>query len=85
MNAATQLISKFVKLIIDPTILLVFSAGFMWFLWGLMMFIFKLDTGGDHKEGKDHMLWGLVGMLVMVSVYGIIALLDNTFSLHTFN
>ena len=78
MTAVSQLISKFVTLIVNPTILLLFSAGFMLFLWGLVMFIFKLDSGGDHKEGKDHMLWGLAGMLVMVCVYGIIALIIST-------
>ena len=31
------------------------------------------------------MLWGIVGMLIMVSVYGILSLLDNTFGLGTFN
>ena len=85
MNAVTTLIGKFVTVIVDPAILLVFTAGFFLFLWGLVTFIFKLDQGGDHKEGKDHMLWGLAGMLVMVSVYGILAIIDNTFHLESAN
>lgn len=79
--SAPELIGRLVTFIINPAILLIFSAGFILFLWGLVVFIFKLDAGGDHKEGKDHMLWGLVGMLVMISVYGIIGILSNTFGL----
>ena len=45
------------------------------------MFLFELDKGGDHEEGKSHMLWGVIGMLIMVSVQGIIMLLSGTFSL----
>ena len=81
MNVAGELIGRLVKYIINPAILLIFTAGFLLFLWGLVVFIFKLEEGGDHKEGKNHMLYGLIGMLVMVSVGGIIAILSNTFDL----
>jgi hypothetical protein len=81
MPTPTALLDRFVTLIIDPTILLVFSAGFLLFLWGLVVFIFNLGEGGENTEGKQHMLWGIIGMLVMVGVFGIIALLNNTFKL----
>jgi len=76
-----QLLSNFITYIINPAILLVFSAGFFLFLWGLVVFLFKLGEGGDHKEGKQHMLWGIIGMFIMVAVGGIMAILDNTFDL----
>src|SRR3990167_2068068 len=81
MDYLTKLVDRFVTLIIDPTILLVFTAGFLLFLWGLVVFVFNLGEGGENTEGKQHMLWGIVGMLVMVSVFGIIALINNTFNL----
>jgi len=84
MNAATDLVGRFTTYIIDPAILLIFSAGFLLFMWGLVQFLFNVESDSGRKEGKDHMLWGLAGMVVMISVYGIIALLDNTFSLGTF-
>lgn len=76
---------KFVTLIIDPAILIVFAAGFFLFIWGLVEFLVAINQGGDTGEGKRHMVWGIVGMLIMVSVYGIIALLDNTFGLDIAN
>ncbi len=88
MTAATELVSRFITLIIDPAILLVFTAGFLLFLWGLVVFMSGVgdDTRGNtYQEGRQHMLWGLVGMFIMVSVYGILALIDNTFSLHSTN
>lgn len=85
MSAAGQLVGNFIKYIIDPAILLVFSAGFLLFLWGLVVFLFKLGEGGDHKEGKDHMIWGVIGMFIMVAVGGIMAILNNTFNLRATN
>jgi hypothetical protein len=85
MNGASNLVGKFVTYIIDPAILVVFALGFFLFIWGLVEFLYKLNQGGDNKEGKQHMIWGIVGMLIMVSVYGIVALMDNTFSLNIRN
>jgi len=73
--------TRFWNLIISPIILVVFACGFLLFVYGLVEFLWKLNEGGDNKEGKQHMLWGIVGMLVMISVYGIISLLSNTFGL----
>ena len=81
MNAANTLIDRFVDVIVNPVILLVFAAGFFLFVWGLVMFMWNLNEGGENSAGKQHMIWGIVGMLVMVSVYGIIALIDDTFEL----
>lgn len=88
MQAASTLIDRFVTYIINPIILLVFAAGFFLFIWGLVQFLMALSDdarGQRHEAGKQHMLWGLVGMVIMVSVYGIIALIDNTFNLQISN
>lgn len=73
--------SRVVTYIIDPALLLIFALGFLFFVYGLLEFLIRINSGGDTKDGKQHMIWGLVGMLVMVSVYGILDLIDNTFSL----
>ena len=81
MQATSNLIERFVTYIINPAILLVFAAGFLMFMWGLVVFMANVENESKRKEGKSHMLWGIVGMFIMVSVYGIVALLDNTFQL----
>src|SRR3989338_6432254 len=81
MNPASNVISRFVDLIIDPAILVIFTFGFFLFIWGLVQFLWNLDEGGENAAGKQHMLWGIVGMLIMVSVFGILNIVDNTFDL----
>lgn len=85
MPVVSELVSRFTTVLIRPTILLIFTAGFFLFVWGLVVFIFELDKGGEHQDSKQHMIWGIVGMLIMVSVYGILNLLDNTFNLQSTN
>jgi len=82
--SGAQLLQNFVTYIINPAILLIFTAGFFLFVWGLVQFLRNLESASENEEGKRHMLWGIVGMFIMASVWGIISLLDNTFDLGVF-
>lgn len=85
MQTASNLIGRFETYIVNPALLVLFAAGFLVFVFGLVEFLITLNRGGESNEGKQHMMWGIVGMLIMVSVYGIIALLNNTFDLQIGN
>ena len=79
MQASSDLIGRFVTYIINPIILVVFAAGFFMFMWGLVQFMWALRNGSAPDTGKSHMLWGIVGMVIMVSVEGILGIVDSTF------
>jgi len=51
------------------------------FLWGIVEFIAKFDSEEVKERGKRNMLWGLVGMFIMFSVFGIIRLILGTFAI----
>lgn len=85
MQAATTLVNKFLTYIINPAILLVFAAGFAFFMYGLLEFMWNLNSGEASGEGKRHMIYGVLGMLIMVSVYGIISVIDDTFGFGALN
>ena len=49
------------------------------FMWGLIKFI---GQAGDEKgvaEGKQRMIWGVVALFLIVTVWGIVALLAQLF------
>ena len=85
MSGIADVMARFKAYLITPAILVVFAAGFFFFVYGLVEFLWKLNEGGDNKEGKQHMIWGIVGMLIMVSVYGILSLVTNTFGINLDN
>ncbi|MBX2866718.1 pilin [Candidatus Kaiserbacteria bacterium] len=64
---------------IDTTLVpLVFALAFIVFLWGV--FTYFIRGGNDpekQKEGKNLMLYGIVGFVIMVSVWGIVNLIAN--------
>ncbi len=85
-NASDSLITKFGTYIVNPLLLLIFAAGFFMFMYGLLEFMIAISRNSeDTTTGKQHMIYGTLGMFIMVSVYGIIALLDSTFGLNLSN
>jgi hypothetical protein len=81
METTEAIIDRLVDLIINPLILLVFAAGFIVFMWGLIVFLWNSREGEVSGEGKQHMLWGIVGMFVMISAWGILNILLSTFGI----
>ena len=79
MHALSGVLNKFETLIIQPAMAMIFAAGLFLFTWGLMQFLWNLDEGGAQTEGKWHMVYGLLGMFIMVSIWGILNIATATF------
>ena len=83
MPAVSEILGRLKYEVLWPAMTVIFAAGFLLFIWGLVKFLWNVEegSGSSSSEGKQHMIWGIVGMLIMVSFWSIIALLDNTFGL----
>lgn len=51
------------------------------FLWGIVKFLTAAGDEAKLKEGKKLMTWGILGLVVMLSVWGIVRAVVNTFGL----
>lgn len=76
--AVNSIVTGIMRAIVIPIVEGFFVFTFLVFLWG----VFGLIRGGGdataRKEGQNHMLWGIVGMAIMVSAYGLIRLIGST-------
>lgn len=59
------------RFIIDLLIVVVGGIALLVFFWGLVKFIYSASAEGK-SEGKGFMLWGVVALFVMVSVWGLV-------------
>ncbi len=78
-----ELLERVNRVILNPTIELIFGVAVVVFLWGMVQFMMNSDSDTGRSDGRKNILWGLVGMLIMVSVYGIIRVALNTFGIDT--
>ncbi len=47
------------------------------FFWGIAVFIFRGDSEGNKERGRNIMIWGVIALFVMISVWGIIDLVQR--------
>lgn len=66
------------EVVINPMIVFIFSLGTILFLFGIIRFFLNPTDETIRKESKNHMVWGLIGMFIMVSVFGIMNLIVKT-------
>lgn len=78
-NAIATLSNNIVNALVNPILILLFVVGLLVFTFGIVEFLWSLSSGGENKDsGKRHMVYGLVGMFVMVSAYAIVMLIKQT-------
>ncbi|MBP9715354.1 MAG: hypothetical protein KBD52_02600 [Candidatus Pacebacteria bacterium] len=66
--------------ILNTIIPLLIVIGVIYFIWGVISYV----IGGDEEaktKGRDRMIFGLIGLLVIVSVWGLVAILKKTFGI----
>lgn len=65
--------------VIRPAIVFLFLLATVVFIWGLVQFIFAGDNEEGRSTGKKHIVWGLIGMAIMLSTGAIMQVLENFF------
>ncbi|HEY0979921.1 MAG TPA: hypothetical protein VGE18_00730 [Candidatus Paceibacterota bacterium] len=76
-----NLLFKINKNILNPLIEIAFVIALVVFLFGLMEFLRGANSEEKRRDGKQHMLWGVIGLLIMLTVFGVISLLMTTFGI----
>ncbi|MBX4181485.1 hypothetical protein KW807_01305 [Candidatus Parcubacteria bacterium] len=76
-----ELLNKINRLILNPIIVLVFAVALLIFFWGIFQFILSDAADSKRADGKKKILYGLLGMFIMISAYGLIHLVLSTFGL----
>ena len=72
----------FIGGLLKPIIPLLIGLGVVVFIYGVL--VTMLSEGGEKKEeGKQFMIWGIIGIFVMVSVWGLVNIVGGLFNLDT--
>ncbi|MFA5783205.1 MAG: hypothetical protein WC868_13135 [Bacteroidales bacterium] len=84
-NVAYASVDSFVsnvnKLIINPLIILLFALAVVYFLYGVFEFISNSENEEKRTTGKNHMIWGVIGIVIMMGVFSILNMIMNTFNI----
>ena len=61
---------------------IIFALAFVVFIWGIVSYFFLHgDNETSRKEGRQFILWGILGMVVLVSVFGFVNIMLSALGL----
>jgi uncharacterized membrane protein YidH (DUF202 family) len=78
-------VSKVDTLIINPLITLLFALAMVYFLYGVFEFISNQENEEKKTSGKSHMLWGIIGITIMMGVWTILGIILSTLNVTNIN
>ena len=70
-----------IKRLVSAALPIVAGLALLGFFWGLVQFIFSAGDEGKKDAGKSHMIWGIVALFVMVSVWGLVNFIGGAFNI----
>ncbi len=77
----TSFLKNIDKVILNPLIFLLFAVATLYFVYGVVKYLSMDPSDSKRKEAMDSIIWGMVGMLIMFSVYGLISFVLATFGI----
>lgn len=73
-----QLITDFILVATQYITTLLIALTVLTFLYGLMKYMYKGQSSDTARsEGRKLMLWGIIGLFVMTSVWGLVTILAS--------
>lgn len=61
------------------------ACAVVYFLYGVLQYVIMGDDEEKKEKAKSTILYGIVGIFVMVSVYGLVKLVQDTFGINNTN
>jgi hypothetical protein len=81
LNTITDFINYLTCLLGRALVPLVFALALLTFVWGVVKYVIAAKDSNEREEGRMFMIYGIIALFVMISVWGLVAVLSNTFQI----
>jgi hypothetical protein len=70
------------KALLDQLVVFLIALAVVWFIWNVIKYTMAGDEEGK-ENAKKQMIWGIIAIAVIVSIWGLVAILQNLFGVST--
>lgn len=81
MTSISGIINWASCLLIQAIVPFLFALATVAFLWGVIEYYINPDNEEKRKKGKNFIIGGIIGLFVMLSMWGLVNVLSGTFNL----
>lgn len=68
--------------ILNLVVPILIALGVVYFVWGVISYVIGSDEEAK-KKGRDRMIFGIIGLVVIVALWGLVRIVTNTFGVST--
>lgn len=79
MSNSEQILANVVREIFSPLYQAVVGVSILYFLYGVAKYVIDLNNPEKKTDGRSHMLWGTLGLFIVLSVGGILEIFKGFF------
>lgn len=69
------------KTLLDRAVVVLIAFAIVWFIWNVIRYVMS-DELEKKETAKQQMIWGIVAIAVIVSLWGLVQLLQNIFNVN---
>lgn len=77
-DGVTGLLNWF-KGILNMLVPILIAVAVIWFIWNVFKYVI-VENDDDKEKARSSMIWGIIAIAVMVSVWGLVRILTSTFN-----
>lgn len=70
--------------LLNSVIPVLIALGVVYFVWGVITYVIASDEEAK-KTGRNRIIYGIIGLAVIVAMWGLVGILTNTFGLTNSN
>ncbi|OHA17778.1 MAG: hypothetical protein A2664_04200 [Candidatus Taylorbacteria bacterium RIFCSPHIGHO2_01_FULL_46_22b] len=67
--------------VLDVVVMVLVTIAVFVIIWGIFQFVVNAGDAEKRAEGRSRILWGVIGVFLLFSVWGLINILLSTFAL----
>ena len=67
--------------ILSSILPILIALGVVYFVWGVITYVISSDEEAK-KAGRDRIIYGIIGLAVIIGLWGLVKILGNTFGLN---
>lgn len=71
-------VTSILSIINSMIIPLLITLGLIFFIWNLSLYVYRSNNEAERAKAKTYMIWSIIAMFLIFSIWGIIVLLRNT-------
>ena len=68
--------------ILNIAIPILIALGVVYFVWGVITYVIASDEEAK-KAGRNRMIFGIIGLVVIIAVWGLVRIVTNTFGINS--